>query len=251
MPKSSGFRSDRITLPSDRIAKSVPSAKPASSKPSRPWRTIALSMLRCPRAFAIASKTLGSNTPITCPTGRRGFTKGPKRLNTVRTFRVRRKGATAFIAGCQPGANRKVIPTCSTAALTFSRGAPKLTPNPSNTSAEPTLLEAERFPCLATGTPAAAHTNATAVEILKVDAPSPPVPQVSIRENWDFKPSALGVGRFPDWDCDCNTFAIPANSSPDTPLVCNPTKIAPDNTGGIDSLSHPSIKIEAWSVDRD
>ncbi len=34
---------------------------------------------------------------------------------------------------------------------------------------------------LATGTPAAAATKATAVEILKVAAPSPPVPQVSMR----------------------------------------------------------------------
>ena len=38
-----------------------------------------------------------------------------------------------------------------------------------------------RLPCLATGTPQAAATRETAVEMLKVEAPSPPVPQVSIR----------------------------------------------------------------------
>ena len=54
-------------------------------------------------------------------------------------------------------------------------------PNPSNTSAEPVLPDAERLPCLATLIPAAAVTKATAVEILNVDAPSPPVPQVSTK----------------------------------------------------------------------
>ena len=83
-------------------------------------------------------------------------------------------------AGCQPGANKKVIPTVDNACLTFSEGAFKLIPKASNTSAEPTLLDAERFPCFATGTPAAAAIKATVVEILKVEAPSPPVPQVSI-----------------------------------------------------------------------
>ena len=112
--------------------------------------------------------------------GRKGLTKGPNKLKIVRTLRVFRKGATCFMAGCQPGANKKVIPTSSKASATFSGVAASLTPKYSKTSAEPTLLEAERLPCLATFTPAAAATKATAVEILKVDAPSPPVPQVSI-----------------------------------------------------------------------
>ena len=41
------------------------------------------------------------------------------------------------------------------------------------------MLVAERLPCLATVTPAPAATMAAAVEMLKVLAPSPPVPQVS------------------------------------------------------------------------
>ena len=53
-------------------------------------------------------------------------------------------------------------------------------PIASKTSAEPDLLDTARLPCLATGISAAATTKATEVEILKVEAPSPPVPQVSI-----------------------------------------------------------------------
>ena len=41
-----------------------------------------------------------------------------------------------------------------------------LAPSASRTSALPARLETERFPCFATGTPAAAATNATAVEML-------------------------------------------------------------------------------------
>jgi len=40
-------------------------------------------------------------------------------------------------------------------------------------------LETARFPCLATATPHEAVTSATVVEMLKVPALSPPVPQVS------------------------------------------------------------------------
>src|SRR5919204_1388077 len=54
------------------------------------------------------------------------------------------------------------------------------TPSASSTSALPDRLEAARFPCFATGMPAPAATMAAAVEILKVPARSPPVPQVSM-----------------------------------------------------------------------
>ena len=57
------------------------------------------------------------------------------------------------------------------------KGNPKF----SNTSADPTLPLALRFPCLAIFTPKAADTKATAVEILNVFAPSPPVPHVSTK----------------------------------------------------------------------
>ena len=65
---------------------------------------------------------------------------------------------------------------CTTCSVVKS----KLTPATSNKSALPQVLDTERLPCLATCPPAAATTNAQVVEILKVLAPSPPVPQVSM-----------------------------------------------------------------------
>ena len=52
-------------------------------------------------------------------------------------------------------------------------------PNRSSTSADPQSEVTDRLPCLATGSPAAAATKATAVETLIDPDPSPPVPQVS------------------------------------------------------------------------
>src|SRR5579885_112622 len=52
-------------------------------------------------------------------------------------------------------------------------------PQASRTSALPQALEAARFPCLATGTPAAATVSAVIVEMLIVLALSPPVPTTS------------------------------------------------------------------------
>ena len=44
----------------------------------------------------------------------------------------------------------------------------------------PAAEETARLPCLATGTPAPATTNAVVVEMLNVCSPSPPVPHVSM-----------------------------------------------------------------------
>jgi hypothetical protein len=54
-------------------------------------------------------------------------------------------------------------------------------PSASSTSALPDCEDTARLPCLATRTPAAAHTNIEAVEMLKVCAPSPPVPTMSTK----------------------------------------------------------------------
>jgi hypothetical protein len=62
---------------------------------------------------------------------------------------------------------------------TTSTGASTVTPQAVRRSALPLREETLRFPCLATVTPAPATTSAAAVEMLKVPAPSPPVPQVS------------------------------------------------------------------------
>ena len=53
------------------------------------------------------------------------------------------------------------------------------TPSASRQSAVPHLEEAARLPCLATLTPPAAATSAEVVEMLKLCAPSPPVPTIS------------------------------------------------------------------------
>ena len=63
------------------------------------------------------------------------------------------------------------------AALSGVRSRP--TPSASSTSALPVRLETARLPCLATATPHEATTMAEVVEMLKVPALSPPVPQVS------------------------------------------------------------------------
>src|SRR5258708_22285497 len=54
-----------------------------------------------------------------------------------------------------------------------------LTPSAANTSAAPDFDEKARLPCLATGTPQPATTNALAVEVFKGPDPSPPVATVS------------------------------------------------------------------------
>ena len=55
------------------------------------------------------------------------------------------------------------------------------TPSASITSALPLLLLTLRPPCLLTFAPAAAATNMEHVDMLKVCAPSPPVPTMSTR----------------------------------------------------------------------
>jgi hypothetical protein len=75
------------------------------------------------------------------------------------------------------------------------------------------LPDAERLPCFATLTPQAAVTKATAVEMLKVEAPSPPVPQVSTS---GIVTSSRKVGLI-DWEYKTST--IPSSSSADTPLL--------------------------------
>src|SRR5262249_6346600 len=72
------------------------------------------------------------------------------------------------------------MPTWSMHWATLVGVRSRLTPSASTTSAEPQRLDTDRFPCLATFSPAPATTNAVAVETLKVPDASPPVPAVSI-----------------------------------------------------------------------
>ena len=73
----------------------------------------------------------------------------------------------------------KPMPHSAMQRPTCSGGRSIATPSASRTSALPHLLVAERLPCLATVTPAAAATSAAAVEMLNVPEESPPVPHVS------------------------------------------------------------------------
>ncbi len=102
-------------------------------------------------------------------------------LKMVFTPSSRRTGATFFMAGWWLGANMKPTPVSAMHCAMASGLRLMFTPSDSITSALPLLLETLRPPCLLTLAPAAAATNMAQVEILKVWAPSPPVPTMSTR----------------------------------------------------------------------
>ena len=70
------------------------------------------------------------------------------------------------------------MPTCVRHGPSRSIGSSG-TPNTVSTSAAPLVEEAARLPCLASFTPQAATTSDTAVEMLRLCMPSPPVPHTS------------------------------------------------------------------------
>ena len=152
-----------------------------SSSPSSPCTTRACSLWRLRRTAAMRGTHSGPYTPRSWRAARAGFARGPSRLNTVRTPSSRRTAPTCCMARWWRGANRNPIPSLSMHHPTCSGLRSRLTPAASRTSALPERLETERLPCLATLPPAAATTKAAVVEMLKVAAPSPPVPQVSTR----------------------------------------------------------------------
>jgi hypothetical protein len=75
----------------------------------------------------------------------------------------------------------KQIPISFSAVSETEGRADTLTPKALKTSALPEVLLAALFPCLATGNPEAAITNAAAVETLNVFALLEPVPAVSMK----------------------------------------------------------------------
>ena len=239
MPRLVGSSSSWLTEPPSTSRSWLGPAREASSRPPQPCTTTARPNPSRARASAIGSSRSGRATPSTWASGRSGFTSGPSRLNTVRTPRLRRRGARPTRAGCQPGANRNVTPALERAATTCSWGACSCRPSPSSTSAEPTRPLALRLPCLATWAPQAAARKATAVEMLKLSAPSPPVPQVSTRESGG-RPAGWGQA----WR---STRAIAASSSPLTPLARRAASRAPVSTGGISWSSQPCIRRAAAS----
>ena len=91
-------------------------------------------------------------------------------------------------------ANMKPNPHSWRMAWVLSGGMSMTAPNASRTSAAPHLLLAALFPCLATGTPQEATTNADVVEMLNDPERSPPVPTISSASEWSpgsFSPWAL------------------------------------------------------------
>ena len=110
---------------------------------------------------------------------RPGSSSGPRTLKIVRVPSSRRTGAACFIAGWCAGANMKPKPSWSIDSAIRSGGCSSRNPSASSTSAEPETELTARLPCFATAPPAAAATSAAAVEMLKVRAPSPPVPTTS------------------------------------------------------------------------
>ena len=102
-------------------------------------------------------------------------------LNTVRIPSSRRIPPTYFMEVWYFCAKKKQKFTFSKSSRHFSGSRLMLTPSASRQSAVPQSEEAARLPCLAIFTPAAAQTMAVVVEILKLWAPSPPVPTISSR----------------------------------------------------------------------
>ncbi len=126
---------------------------------------------------------------------------------------------TCFMAGWWLGAKRKTIPVSWTIFAWASGGIPMVTPSAASTSADPHRLLTPRLPCLTTGTPAPAATNAAAVLMLKVCAPSPPVPQVSTSV-----PATCGLTRTA---CARITRANAAISSGVSPFIRSPARNPP------------------------
>ena len=75
----------------------------------------------------------------------------------------------------------KPMPVCAMQSAICAGLSARLMPSDSTASALPDLLLTLRPPCLLTLAPAAAITNMAQVEMLKVWAPSPPVPTMSTR----------------------------------------------------------------------
>jgi hypothetical protein len=102
------------------------------------------------------------------------------RLKIVRTPISRRGPMACFMALWKRGAKRKAMPISARHFSAISGLSSMATPSSCSKSALPQRLDMARLPCLATGMPAPATTNAAVVEMLKVWAPSPPVPHVSM-----------------------------------------------------------------------
>ncbi len=149
--------------------------------------------------------------------------------------RLRRIGCTRFIAGCISGAKRKTNPVARRQATAWSGVNAVGTPSASSTSAEPQREVRLRLPCLAIFAPAAAATNATPVEMLKVPLASPPVPQVSTNaaRSASVRGNVTAVARMASTN--------PASSSAVTPRAANAVRNAAICASGISFCESPRM----------
>ncbi len=205
-----------------------------SSRPSSPWTTSAWRQPSRRSTTAIFSVSDDSATPSTWAWAWAGLVSGPRMLKTVR-MPISRRGAPAyFMAGWNDGANMNPMPTSDRHCSTCCALRLIFTPRASSTSALPHWLLAARLPCLATLRPAPATAKAAAVEMLKVEALSPPVPQVSTT-----MPSAwtgMALSRI--------TRAMPAISSLVSPFIRSAVTKAP-NCAGVTWPSMISVMADA------
>ena len=107
------------------------------------------------------------------------------------------------------------------------------------TSELPASEDTARLPALATGTPVAATTSATAVEMLKVPRTSPPVPQVSMAPAGASTASAR----------ERMARTKPASSPAVSPRACMPTSMPPSCAGVTRPSSTAVMKPSAASGD--
>jgi hypothetical protein len=191
----------------------------------------------------MVSAMAAEKTPITWTVAPAGFVRGPNTLNTVRTPNSRRTGMACFMAGWKAGAKRNAMPISRRHFSTTASPGSILTPRASRTSALPHLEEMERFPCLATGTPAPATTNAAVVDILKLPWRSPPVPQVSTTTGRPAGWTRVAAARMAS--------AAPAISSTVSPLARRAIKKPAITAGGVapekisDTAARASSKVKS------
>src|SRR5215212_10450189 len=156
---------------------------------------------------------------MSCRVAPAGLVSGPRKLKIVRTASSLRTGTTKRVAWWWAGANMNPKPTSRMHAATASGLRSMRAPSASRTSADPDRPVALRFPCLATGQPAAAAISAAVVETLNVGRP-PPVPAVSRRSSWVGGPITTGVAS------SRMVRASPASSSTVSPLARRPMRKA-------------------------
>ena len=208
-PASSGLISNSLILPKFNSTIQDTPAIDISSVPSDPWTNQAFSDPNSFNTSAIGLIIERLNAPVNCLFTPAGFVSGPKILNIVLVPKSNLAGITYFTAGWCIGAIIKPMPISFIARSTTSGSTIMFTPLWLNASEAPDLDDKFRFPCLATITPAPAVTIAVAVEIFRVDLPSPPVPTISI--------APIGADTFRHFERI--TFAAAAYSSTVSPRV--------------------------------